>query len=109
MATACGLPSLRGVPVHHDLIGSEAGARRSEIIDRAARMRPQHGRARVELFAGALMRAPAMAYGMRCQYFRYSQVSSEKHGTAAEAGVEDEGRPMSPADFHGAGWLAASA
>jgi hypothetical protein len=60
VATACGLPSLRGVPVHRDLIGSEAGTRPSEIIDRAERMRPQHGRARTELFAGALTRAPAM-------------------------------------------------
>jgi hypothetical protein len=46
--------------VHRDLIGSEAGTRPSEIIDRAERMRPQHGRARTELFAGALTRAPAM-------------------------------------------------
>ena len=60
VATAYGLPALRGVPVHRDLIGSEAGTRRSEIIDRAARMRPQHGRARGELFAGASTRATAL-------------------------------------------------
>ena len=35
--TAYGIPSLRGAPVHRDLIGSETGTSPSDITDRAAK------------------------------------------------------------------------
>ena len=38
-------------------------------------------------------------YGMRCQYSRWGQLSSEKHETAAEAGAEDQ--PMRPGTYQG--------
>jgi hypothetical protein len=45
-------------------------------------------------------------YGMRCQYSRWGQVSSEKHATAVEAGAE-EGWPRRRGDRRGGGgWRA---
>jgi hypothetical protein len=53
----------------------------------------QHGRASGWVARGqAPRRAPLTSVsGMRCQYSRWGQVSSEKHATAAEAGAEEEG------------------
>jgi hypothetical protein len=43
---------------------------------------------------------------MLCQYPRCDPVSSEKHETAADAGVEEEGCPRRRGDRHGGGYRA---
>src|SRR5262249_10695468 len=56
--------------------------------------------------AGGSARATDMGVGMLCQYSRQPPVSSEKHATAAEAGVEEEGCPRRRGDRHGGGYRA---
>ena len=78
--TASTIAFLTGVPLHHVLGGSEVSARRTEIMGRASGWIARGQRRG---------RATDMA-SMRCRYSNWEQVSSEKHETAAEAGVDDE-------------------